>query len=73
MGETGIVTADGANQFFDASGRMKSLADVSGVLRTALEGQTEQQKLATLNTLLAATRSGPPRCSTTRAPKGSGA
>ncbi len=51
MSELGIVTADGANQFFDASGRMKSLADVSGVLRTALEGQTEQQKLATLNTL----------------------
>lgn len=40
-----------ANQFFDATGKVKSLADVSQVLQTALKGQTQEQKLATLNTL----------------------
>jgi TP901 family phage tail tape measure protein len=49
--ELGIVTADGANQFFTAEGKAKSLAEISGVLQSALAGMTEQQKLATLETL----------------------
>lgn len=51
MRELGLITADGANRFFDASGKVKSMADVAGTLQTALEGMTEQQKIATLNTL----------------------
>lgn len=51
MKELGIVTADGANKFFDAKGNIKSLADVSQVLQDSLQGQTKQQKLATLETL----------------------
>lgn len=51
MKELGIVTKDGANQFFDAQGKAKSLADISQVLQNSLKGMTEQQKLATLETL----------------------
>lgn len=36
------------NQFFDASGKAKSMSDISGVLAGSLEGMTEQQKLASL-------------------------
>lgn len=51
MRSLGIITADGANKFFDASGRAKGLADVSEVLRTSLAGYTDQQKLATLQVI----------------------
>lgn len=51
MEELGIITAEGANQFFDANGKMKSLAEVSDILGTSLAGMSEQQKTATLQTL----------------------
>lgn len=46
--ELGLVTKDGANQFFDAAGKAKSLADISGVLQNSLKGMTQEQKLNTL-------------------------
>lgn len=48
MEELGIVTADGANAFFDAAGKVKSMAEVSGILQKATAGLTQQQKLAKL-------------------------
>jgi TP901 family phage tail tape measure protein len=51
MRSLGITTADGGNKFFDASGHAKSLSQISEVLRTALAGYTDQQKLATLQTI----------------------
>lgn len=51
MESLGIITKDGANQFFDAAGKAKSLADISQILQNALKNQTKEQKLATLNTL----------------------
>ncbi len=51
MRELGIVTADGANHFFDASGKVKSLADVSQILQNALKGMSKEQQLSTLQTL----------------------
>jgi TP901 family phage tail tape measure protein len=51
MKELGIVTAEGANRFFDAQGNAKKMADIAGVLGGALQGMTKQQKLATLETL----------------------
>jgi hypothetical protein len=36
MHELGIAMADGSNKFYDANGKMKSLAEVSDVLRDAL-------------------------------------
>lgn len=49
--QLGIITADGANKFFDATGKIKSLAEISQVLQDALKGMTDQQKLATLEML----------------------
>lgn len=46
--ELGIVTDDGGNKFFDASGKAKSMADIAQVLQDALGGMTKQQQLATL-------------------------
>jgi phage-related protein len=51
MKELGLVTADGANKFFDAAGSAKGLGEIAGELNTALAGMTKQQKLATLETL----------------------
>lgn len=51
MRQLGIVTKDGANQFFDAHGKIKSMADIAGVLSNALKGQSQEQKLLTLQTL----------------------
>jgi TP901 family phage tail tape measure protein len=39
------------NQFFTAEGKVKSLAEISGVLKNALKDQTDQQRLASLETL----------------------
>lgn len=36
MHELGIATADGTNKFYDAEGKIKSLAEISDVLRKAL-------------------------------------
>lgn len=51
MRDLGLITADGANKFFDASGKIKSMSDISAVLGDTLAGMTEQQKTATLQTL----------------------
>jgi phage-related protein len=42
------------NEFFDASGNVKSFADVSQVLQNALKGMTKEQQLSTLQTLFGA-------------------
>lgn len=47
----GLITKDGSNAFFDQAGHVKSLAQVAGVLATALKGQTDEQKSLTLQTL----------------------
>lgn len=52
--QLGLITKDGANQFFDATGKIKSMTDIAGVLQTALQGMTQQQKFATLETLFGA-------------------
>jgi TP901 family phage tail tape measure protein len=49
--DLGITTNGLGNKFFDASGKVKSLAQVSQVLQDALKGQTKEQQLATLQTL----------------------
>lgn len=49
--ELGIITKDGSNQFFDAQGNMKSMAQVAGVLDSAVGGMTKQQKMMALETM----------------------
>jgi hypothetical protein len=47
----GLMTAEGANAFFDAQGKIKSLADISGVLKKSFGGMTDQQRLANMEML----------------------
>ena len=46
MQELGIITADGSNQFYDAGGNMKSMADIAGILQKATAGMSEEQQNA---------------------------
>jgi TP901 family phage tail tape measure protein len=50
----GLLTKEGANAFFDQTGKVKSMTDIAGVLQGALKGMTQQQKLQTLETLFGA-------------------
>lgn len=51
MMELGLATADGSSNFFDASGNMKSMGEISSMLNTALGGLTEEQKNNALSTI----------------------
>lgn len=51
MRELGLVTEDGANQFFDAEGRLKSLGEVAGILQGSLEGLTDAERTMALETI----------------------
>lgn len=51
MKKLGIITQDGTNKFFDQHGKLKSLADVAGILNTSLKGMTDAQKAMALETI----------------------
>lgn len=51
MKALGLMTEDGANQFYDANGQLKSMSEISKLLNTALSGLSEEQKNAALNTI----------------------
>lgn len=51
MQELGIITADGANQFFTASGELRNMSEVSQVLSTAMAGLTQEQQMSYLKTI----------------------
>ena len=51
MADLGIITKEAGNRFFDASGEVKSMADISDVLAESLAGMSREQQIATLNTL----------------------
>jgi TP901 family phage tail tape measure protein len=42
--QLGIITQDGANQFYDADGKLKSLSDVTDILRKALENLNPKER-----------------------------
>lgn len=44
--QMGLITEEGGNQFFDASGKMKSMEEVTNLLRDAMGGMTSEQLLA---------------------------
>jgi TP901 family phage tail tape measure protein len=54
MRQLGIVTEDGSNRFFDASGNMRSMSEIAGVLQEALAGLSDQQRTAALSTIFGA-------------------
>lgn len=51
MRDLGLITADGANQFFTASGQMKGMDEIAGILKRALGGLSEQQKNQAASTI----------------------
>lgn len=46
MRELGIITADGTNQFFTASGALKDMGDVSAILKDKIGNLTAEQQLS---------------------------
>lgn len=51
MRALGIITEDGSNRFFDASGNMRDMAEIVGVLNEAFGGLTEEQANAAAATI----------------------
>ena len=45
------MTKDGANQFFDANGKLKSMGEIAGLLQTSLKGLSDEQKNQALSTI----------------------
>lgn len=52
LAELGLVAEDGGNIFFDSSGKMKSMEEVTTLLRDAMGGLTAEQQLAYGETLV---------------------
>ena len=51
MGKLGILTKKGGNAFFDAKGKVKSMADIAGVLQKALKDLNPMQRQNALYTM----------------------
>jgi TP901 family phage tail tape measure protein len=51
MQQLGLMTAEGASAFFDASGNLKSMNDISVALQGALAGLSEEQRNNALATI----------------------
>lgn len=49
--ELNLITADGQNQFYTASGALKSMSEIAGILQGALSGLSEQQRSQALETI----------------------
>lgn len=46
MRELGLITAEGANVFYNANGTLKSGAEIAGIISTAFKGLSEEQRAA---------------------------
>ena len=51
MKDLGLITAKGANQFYDAQGKLKSFSEIAGLLQGSLKGATAAQKQQALETI----------------------
>lgn len=51
MRELGLIASDGSNRFFDASGKLKSMAEIQNLLSSATGELTEQQRLMAFETI----------------------
>lgn len=49
--ELNLLTENGTSAFFDASGNMKSMADIAALLQDRLKGLTKEQQMAYLNAM----------------------
>jgi TP901 family phage tail tape measure protein len=51
MQKLGLITKKGGNQFFDAAGNMKSLADISQLLTDSMKDLTPEQRSVAMETM----------------------
>ena len=51
MKELGIITADGANQFYDASGKMKDMAGIADIMQKSFKGLNDEQRIHYMRTI----------------------
>lgn len=51
MRELGIITKDGQNQFFTATGGLKSMAEIADVVRVAFKGLSDEQRIEYAHTI----------------------
>ena len=51
MKELGIITADGANQFYDASGKMKDMAGIAEIMQNSFKGLNDEQRIHYMRTI----------------------
>ncbi len=51
MQRLGLITADGANKFVDAEGKIKSMRDIAGELQRATEGLSDAERMMALQTI----------------------
>jgi len=63
--ELGIITADGANEFYNAQGAAKPLSEIFQILQDKMAGMTDKQKTSTMQTIFA-TRALPSLIALTR-------
>ncbi|AYA77335.1 phage tail tape measure protein [Bacillus sp. Y1] len=49
--ELGLMTADGANAFFDMNGQLKGIDQIAGILQKSMQGMTDQQRSLALETI----------------------
>lgn len=47
----GLLTADGANKFYDAKGNLQDLGSIAGTLQNSMKGLTAQQRSLALETM----------------------
>jgi TP901 family phage tail tape measure protein len=47
----GLTTAQGTSAFFNAQGRLKSMADIAGLLQKSMKNLTDAQRLQAMETL----------------------
>lgn len=51
MQALGIITEDGTNKFYDASGSLRSMSEVAQILQDSLRGLSDEEKTMALNTI----------------------
>lgn len=51
MKDLGIITADGANKFYDATGKAKKMSEIVEILKTSLSGLNPEQQQKALATI----------------------
>ncbi|MGG3691112.1 phage tail tape measure protein, partial [Heyndrickxia ginsengihumi] len=49
--QLGLITKNGSNAFFDASGKAKKLSDIAGILHNSMKNLTDQQRTQALQTM----------------------